>query len=182
MATQVFPLRYQVPSSLLSPLQIRHLMARGRLAGFDHQEVRDTVREGLDQHFLLSQGQAFLPSPIGAAIIALDHSLQVGPRDEDQAPAVTVHEVLHAIQVGTGTSPLREDCSYRSLHRGIVTAQQRGLLEFFPREGALWVQLTLGPDGGPPRPPRRGRRRGGRSQDHGPGGGTGRLKPGGTGR
>ena len=65
------------PPSLLSPLMMRNLEARGREACFDPQIVRDAVREGLEQNFLLSQGQAFIPSPVSEAIIALDHSLQV---------------------------------------------------------------------------------------------------------
>ena len=77
MAIQVFTLRYQALPSLLSPLMMRNLVARGREAGFGPRDVKNAVRKGLEQNFLLSRGPAFIPSPVGEAIIAYDHSLQV---------------------------------------------------------------------------------------------------------
>ena len=66
---------------------------------------------------------------------------------------MAIHEVVHTLEVGAGPSSLRKDCSYHFPHRGIVEAERRGLLEVSLRGGALWMQLVLGPDGGPPRRP-----------------------------
>ena len=103
IATQVFTLRYHTLLSLLSPLMVSNLVARGREAGFDPQDIRSAVREGLELGLLLSQGPAFIPSPAAETIIAFDHSLQVGHQDQVRVPVLTLHEVVHALEEGDRT-------------------------------------------------------------------------------
>ena len=80
----------------------------------------------MEQDFLLRQGQAFIQSPVGEAIIALDHSLQVAPRDEDRAPVVTLHEVVHALEFEAGPRSRRKDCSYHRPTGGSLRQSDAG--------------------------------------------------------